>query len=83
MALTPETKITPVILSGGAGSRLWPLSRADYPKQFLPLSGADTMIQETARRLAGARFDAPLVICNDAHRFIVAEQLRQRAIDPR
>ncbi|MEC7515163.1 MAG: mannose-1-phosphate guanylyltransferase/mannose-6-phosphate isomerase [Pseudomonadota bacterium] len=83
MALTPDTKITPVILSGGSGSRLWPLSRADYPKQFLPLLGADTMIQETARRVAGARFDAPLVICNEAHRFIVAEQLRQHAIDPR
>jgi len=68
--------IVPVILSGGSGSRLWPLSRALYPKQFLPLVGELTLIQETALRVAGEVFAAPLVICNDEHRFIVAEQLR-------
>jgi mannose-1-phosphate guanylyltransferase/mannose-6-phosphate isomerase len=74
--------ITPVILSGGSGSRLWPLSRALYPKQFLPLASELTMIQETALRVADARFAAPLVICNEEHRFIVAEQLRAKACRP-
>lgn len=74
--------ITPVILSGGSGSRLWPLSRALYPKQFLPLVSELTMIQETALRASGERFTAPLVICNDEHRFIVAEQLRAAACQP-
>ena len=74
--------ITPVILSGGAGSRLWPLSRASYPKQFLPLASELTMIQETALRVMGDRFTSPLVICNEEHRFIVAEQLRAQACQP-
>ncbi len=77
-----EGVITPVILSGGSGSRLWPLSRAMYPKQFLPLASELTMIQETALRVAGERFAAPLVICNEEHRFIVAEQLRAQACRP-
>ena len=70
--------IQPVILSGGSGTRLWPASRARYPKQLLPLVGKQTMLQETAQRLAGKTNLAPrtLVICNDAHRFLVAEQLR-------
>jgi mannose-1-phosphate guanylyltransferase/mannose-6-phosphate isomerase len=68
--------ITPVILSGGSGSRLWPLSRAGYPKQFLPLTSEETMIQQTALRVAGDTFESPLVICNEEHRFLVAEQLR-------
>ncbi|MGB5133036.1 MAG: sugar phosphate nucleotidyltransferase, partial [Steroidobacteraceae bacterium] len=69
--------LIPVILSGGAGTRLWPLSRELYPKQFLPLTGARTMIQETALRSAGLPdVTAPIVICNEAHRFLVAEQLR-------
>jgi mannose-1-phosphate guanylyltransferase/mannose-6-phosphate isomerase len=71
--------LTPVVLSGGAGTRLWPLSRELYPKQLLPLVGAHTMLQETVLRLAGLPVTAPIVVCNDAHRFIVAEQLR--AID--
>ncbi len=70
--------IIPVILSGGAGTRLWPLSRELYPKQLLPLIGEHTMLQETVLRLAGlAERGAPIVVCNEAHRFMVAEQLRQ------
>ncbi len=71
--------IQPVILSGGSGTRLWPASRAMYPKQLLPLVGERTMLQETALRLAGKAncADRTLVICNEAHRFLVAEQLRE------
>jgi mannose-1-phosphate guanylyltransferase/mannose-6-phosphate isomerase len=68
--------LTPVILSGGAGTRLWPLSRELYPKQLLPLVGRHTMLQETVRRLEGIETSAPMVVCNEAHRFLVAEQLR-------
>ena len=69
--------IIPVVLSGGAGTRLWPLSRELYPKQLLPLAGAQTMLQETLCRLEGtADLGTPLVVCNEAHRFMVAEQLR-------
>lgn len=69
--------IVPVILSGGAGTRLWPLSRELYPKQLLPLVGENTMLQETLLRLNGlSDLLAPLVVCNEAHRFLVAEQLR-------
>lgn len=68
--------IVPVILSGGAGSRLWPLSRELYPKQLLPLVGSLTMLQETVERLRGvAELTAPVVVSNDQHRFIVAQQL--------
>ncbi|MGH8253665.1 MAG: sugar phosphate nucleotidyltransferase, partial [Steroidobacteraceae bacterium] len=66
----------PVVLSGGAGTRLWPLSRELYPKQLLPLLGAHTMLQDTMRRLTGLNAAAPMIICNEAHRFLVAEQLR-------
>ncbi|MDE2250361.1 MAG: mannose-1-phosphate guanylyltransferase/mannose-6-phosphate isomerase, partial [Gammaproteobacteria bacterium] len=69
-------RLTPVVLSGGAGTRLWPLSRELHPKQLLPLTSSGTMLQETVRRLAGLALAAPIVVCNDAHRFIVAEQLR-------
>lgn len=75
--------ITPVILSGGAGTRLWPLSRELYPKQLLPLIGARTMLQQTLLRLDGMATAAPVVVCNEAHRFLVAEQLRQLKIEPR
>ena len=68
--------LVPVILSGGAGSRLWPLSRELYPKQLLPLVGAHTMLQETVLRLAGLEAAPAVVVCNEAHRFLVAEQLR-------
>ena len=70
--------IVPVVLSGGSGSRLWPLSRELYPKQLLPLVGDKTMLQETVDRLKGvAELAAPLVVSNDQHRFIVAQQLTE------
>jgi mannose-1-phosphate guanylyltransferase/mannose-6-phosphate isomerase len=74
--------LTPVILSGGAGTRLWPLSRELYPKQLLALVGKRTMLQETALRVQGLPIAAPIVVCNDAHRFMVAEQLRQLEVQP-
>src|SRR5690625_1900053 len=67
--------LVPVILAGGSGSRLWPLSRADRPKQFWPLAGTRSLLQETTWRLAGLPHDTPYVICNEQHRFLVAEQL--------
>ncbi|WP_206211953.1 mannose-1-phosphate guanylyltransferase/mannose-6-phosphate isomerase [Wenzhouxiangella sp. XN24] len=75
--------IVPVILSGGSGTRLWPLSRQLYPKQLLPLVGKDTMLQATLRRLEGLDGVAdPIIVCNEEHRFLVAEQLRQIDVDP-
>ncbi len=75
--------LVPVILSGGAGTRLWPLSRELHPKQLLPLLGSNTMLQDTVRRLAGLEVAAPMVVCNEAHRFLVAEQLRSIDCKPR
>jgi mannose-1-phosphate guanylyltransferase/mannose-6-phosphate isomerase len=72
--------LTPVILSGGSGTRLWPLSRELYPKQLLPLVGERTMLQETVARTAGLDAGPPIVVCNDAHRFLVAEQLRRLGV---
>jgi mannose-1-phosphate guanylyltransferase / mannose-6-phosphate isomerase len=78
-----SAQIHPVILSGGAGTRLWPLSRAAYPKQLLPLVSERTLLQETAaRNLSDVGFAAPLLICNEDHRFLVDEQLRQIGIEP-
>ncbi|MDD1750457.1 MAG: mannose-1-phosphate guanylyltransferase/mannose-6-phosphate isomerase [Methanothrix sp.] len=72
-----HNKILPVILSGGSGTRLWPLSRELYPKQLLPLVDDKTMIQNTVMRLDGiADLGPPLIVCNESHRFMVAEQLR-------
>jgi mannose-1-phosphate guanylyltransferase / mannose-6-phosphate isomerase len=75
--------LTPVILSGGAGTRLWPLSRELYPKQLLALTGPRTMLQQTVLRLEGLAAAPPVIVCNEAHRFLVAEQLRQLHITPR
>ena len=73
-------KILPVVLCGGSGTRLWPLSRSSYPKQFLALSEKNnsTFLQETIQRLSGLNNLQPLIICNEEHRFIVAEQMRER-----
>ena len=71
--------IQPVVLSGGSGTRLWPLSREKYPKQLLPLVGADPPLQATVRRVegpAGLEIAAPMVVCNEEYRFVIAEQLR-------
>jgi mannose-1-phosphate guanylyltransferase / mannose-6-phosphate isomerase len=74
-------KIVPVILSGGSGTRLWPLSRKQYPKQYLPLAGSNTMLQETILRLDGLNNLAdPIIVCNVDHRFLVAEQCQQIGI---
>ena len=70
-------KLQPVLLSGGSGTRLWPLSREAYPKQFLALAGDDTMLQATWRRVADLADAAPIVVAGEEHRFLVAEQLRQ------
>ncbi|MDR6207818.1 mannose-1-phosphate guanylyltransferase/mannose-6-phosphate isomerase [Paraburkholderia graminis] len=76
--------ITPVILCGGSGTRMWPLSRSGYPKQFLSLCGDLTLLQQTARRLDGlADTCAPLVISNEQQRFLVAEQLRETGVQGR
>ena len=71
--------IQPVVLSGGSGTRLWPLSREKYPKQLLPLIGEDSLLQATVRRvegIAGADLAAPMVVCGEEYRFVIAEQLR-------
>ncbi|WP_157581943.1 mannose-1-phosphate guanylyltransferase/mannose-6-phosphate isomerase [Shewanella woodyi] len=68
--------ITPVIMAGGNGSRLWPLSRALYPKQFLSVTGDKSMLQQTVARLTGMEHASPVLICNEEHRFIAAEQMR-------
>ena len=73
----------PVILSGGSGTRLWPLSRAALPKQLLPLASELTLVQETVLRLDGlADVAAPLIVCNEEHRFLIAEQMREIGIAP-
>ncbi|MFO7551097.1 MAG: mannose-1-phosphate guanylyltransferase/mannose-6-phosphate isomerase [Haliea sp.] len=74
--------LTPVLLSGGVGSRLWPVSRELHPKQFLPLAGELTMLQQTLERTGNLEASAPVVVCNEEHRFMVAEQLRQVGIAP-
>ncbi|NCB59256.1 MAG: mannose-1-phosphate guanylyltransferase/mannose-6-phosphate isomerase [Gammaproteobacteria bacterium] len=70
--------LLPIIMAGGSGTRLWPLSRTLYPKQFLSLTGKHSMLQDTVARLQGLEHQPPVVICNEEHRFIVAEQLRQQ-----
>ena len=83
--MTSPTPLVPVILCGGTGTRLWPLSRASYPKQYWALAGQgdDTLLQQTQQRLQGLPgLDRPLLICNEDHRFIVAEQMRQIGVEP-
>ena len=76
--------IHPVILSGGSGTRLWPMSRTLYPKQLLSLLGQDSLLQQSVRRVADRQgFAAPLLVANEEHRFIIAEQLREIAVTPR
>ena len=69
--------ICPVIMAGGSGTRLWPLSRAQHPKQFLTLHDEDSMLQATVKRLSGLNVQSSVTICNEEHRFFVAEQLRE------
>ncbi|KMQ75047.1 mannose-1-phosphate guanylyltransferase/mannose-6-phosphate isomerase [Marinobacter subterrani] len=76
-----DTSILPVLLAGGTGSRLWPLSRTLMPKQFIRLTGSQTMLQQTLARTTGLNAMAPAVVCNEEHRFIVAEQARQAGIE--
>ncbi|MEA5421893.1 mannose-1-phosphate guanylyltransferase/mannose-6-phosphate isomerase [Synechococcus sp. CCY9201] len=85
MAPSSSAPLVPVILCGGTGTRLWPLSRASYPKQYWALAGdaEETLLQQTQQRLAGLPgLAAPLLICNEDHRFIVAEQMRQIGVEP-
>ena len=84
--MNPNQKILPVILSGGSGTRLWPLSRASYPKQYISLINNEnkSMLQLTLARLKDFKnIDNPILICNEEHRFILAEQLRQIDIKPK
>jgi mannose-1-phosphate guanylyltransferase len=71
------SEIIAVIMAGGSGTRLWPLSRAAHPKQFLTLDGDDTMLQATMKRLSGLNVKSSVTICNEEHRFFVAEQMRE------
>jgi mannose-1-phosphate guanylyltransferase/mannose-1-phosphate guanylyltransferase/mannose-6-phosphate isomerase len=80
MPLDAVKQIVPVILSGGSGTRLWPVSRKSFPKQFWPLISGKTMLVETALRAAGPGFTPPIVVTNQDHRFVVAEQLREAGI---
>ncbi|MCX7379987.1 MAG: mannose-1-phosphate guanylyltransferase/mannose-6-phosphate isomerase [Alphaproteobacteria bacterium] len=79
--MTDAGKIVPVILSGGSGTRLWPVSRESFPKQFWPLISDRTMIQDTAARAVGPGFAPPMVVCNQEHRFLAAEQMRGLGIE--
>ncbi len=82
MAARPATRpIVPVILSGGSGTRLWPVSRESFPKQLWPLVSERSMIQETALRAHGPGFAPPIIVCNHEHRFLIAEQLREAGIE--
>jgi mannose-1-phosphate guanylyltransferase / mannose-6-phosphate isomerase len=82
------TRIVPVILAGGSGTRLWPVSRENYPKQLIDVVGSDSLLQATARRMegfpAGWSVDAsPIIVCGEEHRFVIAEQLHENGVDAR
>ena len=80
---THTSELLPVVLAGGSGTRLWPLSRQSYPKQFLRLTGEMSLLQQTLTRTGGLRCLAPLVVCNQEHRLIVADQCRECGVEPR
>lgn len=85
--MTSTTKVQPVILCGGSGTRLWPLSRAGFPKQFLCLTGSESLFQQAAKRLMGLNAESihvadPLVVTGEDHRFLAIEQLREIDIAP-
>ncbi len=75
-------RVTPVILCGGSGTRLWPLSRKSYPKQFSPIVGTDSLFQACAKRMTGAQFNPPVIVTGDPFRFIITQQLSHVGIDP-
>jgi mannose-1-phosphate guanylyltransferase / mannose-6-phosphate isomerase len=82
------TRIVPVILAGGSGTRLWPVSRENYPKQLIDVVGSDSLLQATARRMngfpAGWNVDvSPIIVCGEEHRFVIAEQLHENGVDAR
>lgn len=84
--MTNQLKVQPVILCGGSGSRMWPLSRAGFPKQFLSLAGEESLFQQAAKRLLGLAAEdfeiaAPFIVTGEAHRFLATEQLREAAVD--
>src|ERR1700675_4649764 len=80
--MTTSGQIHPVVLSGGTGTRLWPMSRASLPKQLLALHGARTMIQNTVLRANIPRAAKPILLCNEGHRFLVAEQMQAIGVVP-
>src|SRR5580704_8864268 len=75
-----DNRIVPVILSGGSGTRLWPVSRDSFPKQLWALVSEHTMMQQTALRAVTPEFASPIIVCNNEHRFLIAEQLRAAGI---
>jgi mannose-1-phosphate guanylyltransferase/mannose-6-phosphate isomerase len=87
-AVGPCARIVPVILAGGSGTRLWPVSRENFPKQLIEVVGSDSLLQATARRMdgfpAGWNVDpAPIIVCGEEHRFVIAEQLHENGVDAR
>ena len=80
MSTAPRTPLHPVLLAGGSGTRLWPLSRRAYPKQFVPLLGEGSLFAATLARLNGLDHVTPMVVCNEEQRFLVAEEIRNSAV---
>jgi mannose-1-phosphate guanylyltransferase/mannose-6-phosphate isomerase len=83
-----SVRLVPVVLAGGAGSRLWPMSREQYPKQLIDVLGSESLLQATVQRMKGfgahgRLVGAPIVICGEEHRFVTAEQLRERGVEAR
>ena len=80
--MLPELLITPVIITGGSGTRLWPLSRKSYPKQFIDIYGSGSLFQQTCTRVMREQFAPPIIMANTEHRFLAAEQMQQIGIEP-